>query len=171
MTSFEMNSIIIRQICNKLEPGKKMLQKLMYLISRRGVNLDFNYSIHFFGPYSPKLENIIYALESYDKLRIDTSGTTHTIHLGTVEIDGVLESVDQVQVDEVLANFSTKTAYELEAITTIDYVASVLLKQHGSDQEIINKVRQIKGTKFSEEYLQNGLKILKQFKYIAQSNE
>ena len=39
MTSFERNSIIISQICDMIEPGKKMLQKLMYLIDRRGVNL------------------------------------------------------------------------------------------------------------------------------------
>lgn len=47
MTSFERNAIIIGQICDVIEPGKKMLQKMMYLIERQGVNLELKYSIHF----------------------------------------------------------------------------------------------------------------------------
>ena len=90
MTSFEKNSIIIRQICDTIEPGKKMLQKLMYLISRKDVNLELNYSIHYFGPYSSKLDSTLHTLESFDKLNINTSGITHIIHLGDFPIEGIL---------------------------------------------------------------------------------
>ena len=167
MTSFETNSIIINQICNQVEPGKKMLQKLMYLIERGGVNLDLNYSIHYFGPYSSKLDSTMRILESYDKLNIDTTGVTHIIRLGDVPIDGTLDGPDQQKVDFVMENFSTKSAHELEAITTIDYVAVAMLKGQGSDQEIINKVQQIKGEKFSQEFLFHCLNTLKQLKYLA----
>jgi len=86
MTSFERNSIIINQICDVIEPGKKMLQKLMYLIDRRGINLELNYSIHFFGPYSSKLDELIHILESYDRLNVDTTGATHIIYKGNIPI-------------------------------------------------------------------------------------
>lgn len=167
MTSFDMNSIIISQICNQIEPGKKMLQKLMYLIDRNGLNLDLNYSIHYFGPYSSKLDSTMHTLESYDKLNIDTSGSTHIIRLGDVAIEGTLEQPDQQKVDFVMENFSKKSAHELEAITTIDYVAAVMLKRQGSDHEIINKVKQIKGSKFSQEYLSDCLNTLKHSGYLA----
>lgn len=167
MTSFEMNAVIINQICERIEPGKKMLQKLMYLISRNGVNLELNYSIHYFGPYSAKLDNTMHTLESYDKLNINTSSTTHIIHLGEVPIDGTLDEEQQKKVDFVLDNFSTKSAHELEAITTIDYVAVEMLKSKGNDKEIIDKVQQIKGTKFSREYLADSLKTLKRLNYIS----
>ena len=95
----DKNAIIIGQICKDLEPGKKMLQKLMYLISRKGVDLGLNYSIHFFGPYSSKLDNAMHILESYDKLSIDTNGTTHIIRLGNSPIDGELDADDQNKVN------------------------------------------------------------------------
>lgn len=167
MTSFDTNSIIIKQICTQITPGKKMLQKLLYLIDRRGLNLDLNYSIHYFGPYSSKLDSTLHILESYDKLNIDTSGVTHIIRLGDSKIEGTLNEQDQKDVDFVMEAFSEKSAHELEAITTIDYVAAKMLKEQGSDQEIINKVKQIKGTKFSEEFLSDCLGTLKQLKYLA----
>lgn len=165
MTSFERNSIIISQICDEIEPGKKMLQKLMYLIDRQGINLELNYSIHFFGPYSSKLDETIHILESYDKINIDTSGVTHIIHKGNIPINGQLSEKDQEKVNFVLTNFSKKSAFDLEAITTIDYVANKMLKG-SSEKEIISKVKKIKGSKFTEDRLEESFQTLKQFHYI-----
>lgn len=165
MTSFERNSIIIGQICNKIEPGKKMLQKLMYLIDRQGINLELNYSIHFFGPYSSKLDETIHVLESYDKLDIDTSGATHIIRKGNLPIVGQLTESDQEKVNFVLMNFSEKSAFDLEAITTLDYVANKMLKG-SSEEDIISKVQKIKGSKFSEDRLKESFQTLKQYHYI-----
>lgn len=166
MTNFETNSIIINQICKVTEPGKKMLQKLMYLIERKGVDLDLDYSIHFFGPYSSKLDDMMHVLESYDELSIDTSGVTHVIRLGDIPISGALTNEDQQKVDFVLDHFVKKTAHELEAITTLDYVATVMFRGQGTDQQIIDKVKQIKGTKFSIDYLTDGMNTLKQCSYL-----
>lgn len=166
MTSFERNAIIIGQICDVIEPGKKMLQKLMYLIERQGVNLELKYSIHFFGPYSSKLDETIHILESYDKLIIDTSGVTHIIHKGNIPIDGHLSIEDQDKTNFVLEHFSNKSAFDLEAITTLDYVANKMLNNTAEESEIIDKVRKIKGSKFSESRLTESLQILKVLHYI-----
>ena len=166
MTTFDKNAIIIGQICNDIEPGKKMLQKLMYLISRKGVELGLNYSIHFFGPYSSKLDNTMHILESYDKLNIDTSGTTHIIRLGDSPIEGELDADDQNKVNFVMEMFSSKSAHELEAITTLDYVATVMLKGSGTDKQIVETVMQIKGSKFSSSCLSDSLSVLKQNSYL-----
>lgn len=166
MNYFDKSAIIIDQICKKTVPGKKMLQKLMYLIERKGVSLELNYSIHYFGPYSSKLDNIIHTLESYDQLTIDTSGTTHCIRRGDAPIEGSLNSHDQEKVDYVLERFLSKSAHELEALTTVDYVANTLLKRRGTDVEIIEKVQEIKGSKFTYTFLCEELTRLKQLKYI-----
>lgn len=166
MTTFEKNAVIIRQICKKIEPGKKMMQKLMYLVDRRGVDLNLNYTIHFYGPYSAKLEDEILCLNSLDKLEINTSGRTHLIHLGSCPIEGELEKNDQEQVDFVLEHFASRSALELEAITTLDYVAFSMLKGHGKDDEVVSRVKKIKGSKFEEQYLWQELRILKQFNYV-----
>lgn len=166
MTSFERNSIIIGQICDKIEPGKKMLQKLMYLIDRQGVDLELNYSIHFFGPYSAKLDEMIYILESYDKLAINTSGVTHVIHKGENPIVGQPTEEEQEKINFVLECFSNKSAYDLEAITTIDYVANKMLKGSNDQAEIIDRVKEIKGSKFSTEHLAESFQTLQQYHYI-----
>lgn len=166
MNSLDMNSIIINQICKQMEPEKKKLQKLMYLISRKGVDLDLHYAIHYFGPYSSKLDNALHMLEHYDRISIDTGGSTHIIKCGNVSIEGNLSQEDQQKVDVVLEKFSQKSADELEAITTVDYVANTMLKEQGTDEEIINKVEQIKGTKFTKEFLYEALAELQKQKYI-----
>ena len=48
MVNLEQCAIIIRQICDATEPGKKMVQKLFYLMERKGLQLNLAYSIHFF---------------------------------------------------------------------------------------------------------------------------
>lgn len=166
MKNLERNAIVISQICDIIEPGKKMLQKLMYLIERQGVDLELKYSIHFFGPYSAKLNEMIYALESYEVLTIDTSGTTHIIHKGSTPIEGHLDMEEEEKIDFVLEHFSNRSAYDLEAITTIDYVAVKMLKGSQNREEIINKVKKIKGRKFSDTRLSESFQILQQLHYI-----
>ncbi len=166
MTTFDRNAIIIRQICNKVEPGKTMLQKLMYLIDRRGADLGLNYSIHYFGPYSSKLDETIHVLESYDKLVIDTSGSTHIIHIGNVPIEGELTEEDQDNINFVMEHFSNKSAFDLEAITTLDYVADKMFDDTGNEEEIIHSVKRIKGNKFSDICLKEDLQLLKHFNYV-----
>lgn len=165
MSNLDKIAIVIKQICSQTVPEKKTLQKLMYLIERKGLNLGLNYSIHFFGPYSSRLDNSLYILESFDKICINTSGAVHTICLGEADIDGTLDDGEQKVVDFVLKQFADKTARELEAITTLDYVATQLLKGNCDDKEIIQRVQQIKGAKFSIDYLTDSLNILKQSKY------
>lgn len=138
----------------------------MYLIDRQNVNLELNYSIHFFGPYSAKLNEIIHTLESYDKLTIDTSSSTHTIHKGNVSIEGQLSIEEQNKITFVLKHFSNKSAFDLEAITTIDYVANKMLEGSTNKEEIINKVKQIKGSKFSNRELTESFSTLEQLGYI-----
>lgn len=166
MTSFERNSIIISQICDKIEPGKTILQKLMYLIDRRGIDLELNYTIHFFGPYSSKLNEMLQILESYDQINIDTSGTSHIIYKGDIPITGQPDKYEQEKINFVLDHFSNKSAFDLEAITTMDYVANKMLKGSDDEKEIISRVKKIKGSKFSDINLEESFRILKQFNYI-----
>ena len=50
MNLLDKYTFLIDDICKGKQTGKKKLQKLMYLIERKGVQLDLRYSIHFFGP-------------------------------------------------------------------------------------------------------------------------
>lgn len=139
--------------------GKKIFQKIMYLMERHGINLNLNYSIHFYGPYSAKLDNWLHEYESYGLLTIDTSKTTHSISL-CQSIDAKLDEQDlsiEKYVLEIYKNFS---ALDLEAITTLDYVGHVMYKDTADREKVIDMVKVIKGTKFSDEDLNKKYEIL-----------
>lgn len=162
---------ILKEICAKTDPGKKVVQKLMYLIERKGVNLELDYSIHYYGPYSSMLNAALIFLEADDLISIDTNGYTHKISVCTQSNDEdtpfeFSEKENQV-ISEVLDVFIEKNASELEALTTIDYVATTLLAEKANDEEIIQKVKMIKGKKFSDADLKKNLMILKEYDYVS----
>jgi len=66
----------------------------------------------------------------------------------------------------VLENFSNKSAFDLEAITTLDYVASKMFEDASDADAIISKVQKIKGSKFSTLRLEESFQTLKQLHYI-----
>ena len=143
-----------------------MVQKLFYLMERKGLQLNLSYSIHFFGPYSAKLDATLHTLESFGAIEIDTSGMTHVIKEGKSPTENCLDPTDADIVNFVLDNFLGKTALELEALTTLDYAATVILKNKHSDKDIIEQVTKIKGSKFSSDYLVRELAVLKTTGYI-----
>jgi uncharacterized protein YwgA len=156
---------IIDDICEKVKPGKKTIQKLLYLIERKGINLNLDYSIHFFGPYSSKLDDYLHKFESDQILQIDTSGRTHIISvLDKDKINNVLDETDVRLVHETLSIFLDNSPLELEALTTIDYVAQGM--GQSDDEHIIRKVKEIKGEKFADDFLREKLEVLKHLHYF-----
>ncbi|HEY8462948.1 MAG TPA: Panacea domain-containing protein [Bacillota bacterium] len=155
-------------------PGKKTLQKLVYLIQRKGVGLGFNFSIHYYGPYSSELDYALHSLEMQGVLEIIPDGKTHRISL-TENVNLIDEDeseafdADQLRkIDEIISKFANKSAYDLEALSTTDYVAQQLQTNGNSgDQEsIVKGVRKIKGDKFSPEKIEETIAALKEEGYL-----
>jgi len=159
----------LERICSKRNQGKKAVQKLMYLIERKGVDFELGYSIHFFGPYSEKLDDILHRLESDEIVNIDTSGRTHIVRvLDSSLCEGDSLSPEESKIVEYVINeFGNKSAFELEGIATLDYIACNLPPENQSDTDIINEVKRIKGTKFSDSQLKQYLEILKEHQYLS----
>ncbi len=153
----------------KNNPGKKTVQKLMYLVERKGANLGLNYRIHFFGPYSPKLEDVLNILNNQGVINIDTSGMTHTINIKNESKNGSgsLSIEEEGIVASVIDSFGKKSPRDLEGITTLDFVACLLKKKEIEDEKaIIKEVNRIKGDKFSNQQLKEYLIILKKTGYL-----
>lgn len=147
---------IIKKITGLQQPGKKALQKLIYLVEKKGVDLGFDFSIHYYGPYSSTLDDAVHSLQMQGVIEIVPDGMSHRIHL--TELSDMMESTalsqsDEQKIEDVLRAFGRMTAFELELITTTDFVARTL-RQSGKpcmDDNIIEGVRRIKGDKFSQE--------------------
>lgn len=153
--------IVINDICKLTSPGKKQLQKLMYLMERYGIKMNLNYSIHFYGPYSSKLDYSLHEYESADLLNIDMSGVTHKITM----IRAVEECLDEDESNienYVLDNYVSYSAQELEALTTLDYVYHFMFKDKASREKIIEMVKIFKGSKFSDSELNREYNILEE---------
>jgi len=160
----------LESICENRILGKKAVQKLMYLIERKGVEFKLDYKIHFFGPYSSKLDNILHVLESDEIIHINTTGRTHTVSVIDVSKCGgeELSSEEKDTVEYVISRFGDKTAIELEGIATLDYVACNLAgSDRKSDNDIVDGVKRIKGTKFSDSQLYQYLEIMKEYQYLS----
>ena len=72
---------IIKKISGYQQPGKKALQKLIYLMEKKGVDLGFNFSIHYYGPYSSTLDDAVHGLQMQGVIEIVPDGMSHRIHV------------------------------------------------------------------------------------------
>lgn len=161
---------VIRKISEFHQPGKKALQKLIYLIERKGVDLGYDFSIHYYGPYSSVLDDSIHALQLQGVLDINSDGMNHRIcltELSDVVGDSIFHKTDEQVIQQVLKSFGSMSAYDLELITTTDFVARELCKvmKNCTDNDIIQGVKKIKGEKFTDEKIQHAIIVLKENGY------
>lgn len=158
-------------LCRKYdqnELGKKVTQKMFYFFERKGINLNLRYGIHFFGPYSSKLDNAMHVLESEGIISIDTSGITHRITLGNVKKD--CSNISDAEADiasSVIEIFFPKSPYELEALATMDYIANSILSNGYTEDMIIEKFKEVKGEKFKQPIIEKTMAELKSLGFIA----
>lgn len=167
MRELEKIAAILQKMSTLPSLGKKKVQKLMYLIERKGVDLSLDYTIHFYGPYSERLNEALHALEDQGIIRINSTGSTHLIEVRE-ETDVAAIADDLTIITQVLDSLGEKTALDLEAITTLDYAAVFLLPKQASNSDIIREVKRIKGNKFSQTQLENDLQLLHSQNYLPE---
>lgn len=156
MSNMDRYAYLFEMICKEYNGsntlGKKASQKIFYFFERQGIELNLRYGIHYYGPYSSKLDDIMYELESDSYITIDTSSPTHIIRTGTEHApETCLSQTDKKIAETVLNTFKNKSPMDLEALTTMDYIANTLLPKGASKNDIINKFIEIKGSKFSSD--------------------
>ena len=160
---------LFSMICTQFDGaplGKKVTQKIFYFFERKGIKLNLKYGIHFYGPYSSKLDTAIHVLESDDYLNVDTSGMTHIISLkNNCNVKNVLSPDERTIANSVIKLFAHKSPLELEALATMDYVANVMLN-HPNKSQIIDSFKTIKGKKFSDEMIDLAFNELEKDKLI-----
>lgn len=165
-------ALLFKMLCDEYDGaeqlGKKAAQKIFYFYERKGIPLNLRYGIHYYGPYSEKLDNAMYELESEGFLSIDTSGKTHIICLGQTKApESALSKEEKKIASNVLSAFEHKSPMELEALATMDYVANVIVSGTPSKQEIVDKFKEIKGTKFTKKAINETYEELKALELIV----
>lgn len=167
MTNISNNAAYIIKRINEIwekEPGKKTLQKIVFLIEQKGIDLGYEYGLHFYGPYSGTLDAVTTFLSADGVIEFDYSGYSHLMSINeenfTVGPDG-LSNEQRKTIDELIEYFRGWSPSELELLTTAIYAYNHL--EDKSKTSIINGVQKIKGLKYSKEQIQHSLKELAYF--------
>ena len=139
----------INDICGE-PPCKKALQKMIFLIEKKGIQLGYDYGLHFYGPYSSRLDDETTDLSSDGVVKFDYSGYSHLMSVDekhfSVDPKGLTEQQIN-EIDNIIERFKGKSASELELLTTAIYAYDHL--DHRSVESVIKGVQKIKGAKYS----------------------
>lgn len=167
MTGIINNAAYIIKRINDIwgeKPGKKTLQKMVFLIEQKGIDLGYDYGLHFYGPYSGALDAATTFLNADGVIEFDYSGYSHLMSIDeknfAVEPDG-LSAAQLVQIDALIEYFKGQSPSELELLTTAIYAYDHL--EDKSKESIISGVQKIKGSKYSNEHIQCSLENFEYF--------
>lgn len=167
MTHISNNAAYVVKRINDLwgeKPGKKALQKMVFLIEQKDIPLGYEYGLHFYGPYSEALDATTTFLSADGVIEFDYSGYAHLMSINeqlfTIEPRGLTEEHKRI-LDELIHNFKGWSASELELLTTAVYAYDHL--EDKSRENVIRGVEKIKGSKYTREQIQRALENFSNF--------
>lgn len=147
---------------NGKDPCKKTIQKIFYLIEEAGDWVGFDYTIHFYGPYSADLDYEIQDMIGQGVLSIEYTQYGHLIST-TNKNAGEQPELAELQ-RNVIAHFGGKPASELELLATALFVQRNT--ENAKADEIVFGVKRIKGTKYSDAQIESAIKELRAADYF-----
>jgi uncharacterized protein YwgA len=155
---------ILRNLKQKgISPGKKQFQKIIYLVENVGyVKLGYSYIIHYYGPYSAALDDTLAELEGECLFHYEYQGLSHLICADDL-CDIAKPDLNDKEIDmieKIIETFKDKSPSELELLTTSHFIRSKLKNANDEENRVIEGVKKIKGSKYSDEEIRNALKEL-----------
>ena len=144
-------------------PGKKSIQKMIYLIQEAGIPLGYDYNIHFYGPYSAELDLDLRYLTGSGSLDMNITKTKHEF---TVVEDNISSPSPEIQT--IINQYIAKTPSDLELLATTLYVQRAL--QDVNLDNIVSGVTKIKGSKYSVNQISHAFGELSKSGYFHSQN-
>ena len=139
----------------KAPPCKKTLQKIVFLIEAKNIDIGCDYGIHFYGPYSSDLDFAVRELSDEGVLQIQYTSMEHII---TVVDDSLVDSYSNDTANKVIEEFSKESP---------SATALYVYLQNRDIHKIKSDVIKIKGSKYTERRIDDAIRKLEQAGYIA----
>ena len=135
--------------------GKVQMQKLVYFAQHSGIPLEYKYEIYHYGPYSFELSHQLDSLDSLGVLRIesDPNGFGFDISTGKFADKFTIPTKYRKKLDQVITQFGSNSAAQLEVKATIHFVRSVIGGK-ATKAVVIDRVRALK-PRFNQEFVKN----------------
>ncbi len=136
-------------------PVKKALQKTVFLLETKGVNLDFDYILHFYGPYCAKLDHETTKLSADGVVNFEYTKYGHKMsvapeYLSSLETNLSADSLHLAR--KVITRYKDRSASDLELLTTAIYAYKHTDAQ--TQEDVAEKVKIIKGKKYNDQEIQ-----------------
>ncbi|MDR2355446.1 MAG: hypothetical protein LBE16_04545 [Clostridiales Family XIII bacterium] len=145
------------------DPGKKALQKLVFLVQKKGLDLGYGYGLHFYGPYSNALDAEAISLCMDGVIDIDTSSHTHKLRVNSrYAVVSALKPEEERTLAAVLRRYKGYKPTQLELLTTAIYAYEHLPEKSRAD--VMAGVKKIKGEKFSDAEIEGAMR---EFSYFG----
>jgi uncharacterized protein len=134
---FSIVRYLVEQSGNDL--GKTQIQKLMFFTQYDGnVPLNYDYRIHYFGPYSEELDDdlINMKLNGYFEILPDLTGYGYHVIPGKENISNMDSNVQpfKEKIDLCIKKYGKLSVPKLEIMSTLHYVEYVAGINGGKDQ-------------------------------------
>ena len=137
---------VIRRIA-ELAPksGKTSIQKIMYFIQMwLGVSLGYRFRIHYYGPYSEKLDSNLSLANAMGIVGVKpaSNGFGFNVSPGTQSIGNQRLNVEWSEIEQLIHELSSLPIWKLELLATIDFIGRT--HPGWSKDEVVAMVRRVK---------------------------
>lgn len=147
--------------------GRTRLQKTVKLLQRLGAPLDYDYMIHFYGPYSEGVQSDIGLLEQFGLVEENEcpaqDGSSYFVLQATDAAKPLAEREDVGKFESAITTMSKADAVVLELAATYDAFREMGCK-HAS---AIERLKRKKGQKCAGTNVEKALALLKALKLPA----
>lgn len=141
--------------------GRTRLQKSVYLLQARGIDLGFDFDYHHYGPYSEELANAARDAEALGLVGVEWKnayGNEYAIFQSNVAVSD-FPKFDKAS--EVLRVLSKYDATVLELAATADF-----LEKNGYGHDAWDETRRRKASKITPQRLEQSKSLLEDLKAI-----
>ena len=149
-------------------PGKKELQKTVYLLQKKGLGLKYAYRFYFYGPYSDALDEDVQRLAIQGILGIQQDEYTHRVTLSS-RASNMLSTKGKERdlIYNTINDLRQISPAHLELMATIVFLFdNKMIPDNHSEAAVVKKVHDVKANKYGNDEIRKYFQFLKEKEYI-----
>lgn len=134
--------------------GKTRLQKSVYFLEARGVGYGFDFSYHYYGPYSEELSEASTDASALDYLSFEWKAGKHPYAVYRANVNAEVSDLNKRR-EQILGVLKGYDPIVLELAATADF-----LKAAGHSEDTWQEVQRRKGDKVTDERIAKANELL-----------
>ncbi len=155
----------------KVKPGRTIIQKVVYFLKAKGIPINYDFEIYRYGPYSQELYYRMDDLIVDNIIKDVSKRKDRSEYISSDEIDVLIDNFKSElehlteDIDLIVQVFNNIEPSLLELLSTIHYLQTSFTKYYKkapSREIVVNKVLELKKTKFSKSKVEDVYDIMEE---------